>query len=95
MSKYRKTCVELVQSKMEKSGDMCTHSFHRVYAIDQFTELFRAIKPFFQTIIRVLYTCLSTVKSSDLTDYHRFLSSLSTPPITTTTTYISNKGAIT
>lgn len=45
-----------------------------------------------RSVMRVLHTRLSTVKNQVLTGKETYLSPLSTPPITTTTTYIIRRG---
>ena len=46
-----------------------------------------------QRFIPSLITTLSTAKNRNITDEDAWLSPLSTPPITTTTTYINRRGA--
>ncbi|GEM_PF-1880419 len=88
-----KTCVQPVQSNQEKSGGIRTHFVHNYSLNVTIYGFFQTTTYFFLKSVRVYYTALSTRNLFNLTVFTESLSPLSTLPITTTTTYISNKGA--
>lgn len=92
MSDMGKTCAKNVCNLLEKSVGALPHVSHKLSSQSPISRLLPRPGDFSPGFIPRTYAALSTVKIVLLTDRNEGFSPQSTPPITTTITYINRRG---